>query len=103
MKELNTLPMTYLLWYWDLYADGYECPSYIRYDKQAEYGCGRYEYANFHQDIICAELKTWMLDKKSLEDILSMLDDWKSCMDESYKRESEYYSYTVEEIKKLLN
>lgn len=98
---LNTLPVPFILHYWDFYADGYESPSYIRYDRNAEYGCSRIEYANMYGDTLFLELKNWLLENKTIEDIESLLGEWIGVVRGYMKLNEEYYTRTLADIAAL--
>ena len=98
MKKITQLPVPFVLWYWDHYCDGNECPSYIKYDQQAEYGCSQIEYTNYHNDIIHEEVKEWIIQNLSTERILELLDKWVECVKANSDRFIEYYNQTKKEI-----
>lgn len=101
MNKLTTLPYPFIEWYWLNYADGNECPSYERYDRQSEYGCSQYEYWNGHGDIVMSELKPWLIKHKSLTDIHTLLERWITVENSVNKQYNEYYTQMIEEIERL--
>lgn len=75
MKDTK-LPHSFLNWYWDLYSDGCECPSYVRMNESAEYGYGHAEYSRQYNSEMCEELQTWLLTHKTSEELKTLLDQW---------------------------
>lgn len=98
MKKMTQLPVPFVFWYWDYFCDGYECPSYMVYDQQSEYGCNKSEYTNYCGDIIHAEVKEWMIEHLSNEKIIELLNKWEEDLTASYERYIEYYFQTKKEI-----
>jgi len=98
MKKITQLPGPFVLWYWNHYSDGYECPSYMVYDRRAEYGCSQVEYTNYHSDIIHEEVKEWIIENLSLERISELLDKWVEDMKSISERYLEYYNQTKKEV-----
>ena len=98
MKKITQLPVPFVLWYWDHYCDGYECPSYVVYDQQAEYGCSRSEYEIYHGDIINEEVKEWMVTNLSTEKILELLDKWIADVKAISERYNSYYIQAKKEV-----
>lgn len=98
--KLTSLPYPFISWYWQSYADGCECPSYVRYDQQSEYGCSHWEYWNGHGDIVMDELKPWLFENKSLDEIQVLLAKWINDENDINKRYNEYYTQTIKDITK---
>ncbi len=99
--KLETLPGEFVCWYWVVYTDGCECPSYMRHDRQSEYGCSLNEYIDVYVDEVLAELTPWIIENKSNEEIEKYLHIWIDEVNASAARRLNDFVYTIAKLKQL--